>query len=199
MRKVGPLTQLMTEDLSKILLDSGVTRDSLPEVIPLFSRVRISPGTITLSPGDRWNELMVICQGVFRLYYLDSEGKESNKGFFSEGQILAPMARSAIEEPSLFFVETLTDVEVCQCRYDQLAAALNKYPGSNRLFHSLAEGLLEDKIRREVMFLQLDAKARYEEFKANCPDFFDRIPLRHIASYLGMTDVTLSRIRSAKK
>lgn len=193
------MSQDISVNLSKILLDNGVTSDSLPEVIPLFSQMRFPSGSITLSPGDRWNELMVINHGIFRLYYLDSEGKESNKGFFSEGQILAPIARSAIEEPSLFFVETLTDVDVYKCHYDQLAVVLSKHPGSNYIFYSLIESLLEDKIRRELMFLQLDAKGRYEQFKQNFPDLYERVPLRHIASYLGMTDVTLSRIRRAGK
>lgn len=187
----------MTEDLSRVLLENGVMEVSLPEVIPLFRHAHISSGSITLSPGERWNEMMVIRQGIFRLYYLDSEGKEANKGFFSEGQVLAPMARSAIEEPSLFFVEALTNVEVYRCHYDQLAAILKKYPGGNGFFYRLAEGLLEDKIRREVMFLQLDARGRYEQFVADFPDLHERVPLRHLASYLGMTDVTLSRIRRA--
>lgn len=198
MRKAEALTQAMTADLSRVLLDNGVMEVSLPEVIPLFRQAHISSGSIMLSPEERWNELMVIRQGIFRLYYLDSEGRESNKGFFSEGQILAPMARSAIEEPSLFFVEALTNVEVYRCCYDQLAALLRKYSGGNDFFYRLAEGLLEDKIRREVMFLQLDARGRYERFVADFPDLHERVPLRHLASYLGMTDVTLSRIRSMK-
>lgn len=188
-----------TADLSRILLDSGVRHDSLLEVIPLFSRERFPSGSIMLSPGDLWNELMVISHGIFRLYYLDSEGKESNKGFFREGQVLAPIARSAIDEPSLFFVETLTDVDVYKCPYDQLAVVLSKHPESHQFFYSLTESLLEDKIRRELMFLQLDAKGRYEQFKESFPDLYERVPLRHIASYLGMTDVTLSRIRRSEK
>lgn len=188
----------MFEEISRVLIDNGVMEVCLPEVIPLFRQAHISSGSILLSPGCRWNELMVIRHGIFRLYYLDSEGKESNKGFFSDGQILAPMARSAIKDPSLFFVESLTDVEVYRCHYDQLATRLEKYSGGSDFFYRLAEGLLEDKIRREVMFLQLDAKGRYEQFITDFPDLHERVPLRHLASYLGMTDVTLSRIRSTK-
>ena len=69
----------MTRYLSKVLLDKGVTRETLPKVIPLFRRVLIPPSTITLSAGDLWNDVMVIRHGIFRLYYLDSEAKESNK------------------------------------------------------------------------------------------------------------------------
>lgn len=185
----------MTECLSRILLDKGIMEVSLPEVIPLFRQAHISSGSIVLSQGQHWNELMVIRQGIFRLYYLDSDGKESNKGFFSEKQILAPIARSAIEKPSLFFVEALTNVEVYSCHYDQLATLLKKCSGGRYFYNRLTENLLEDKIRREIMFLQLDARGRYERFVTDFPDLHERVPLHHLASYLGMTDVTLSRIR----
>jgi CRP-like cAMP-binding protein len=185
----------MTESLSRVLLDNGVIAASIPEIIPLFRQAYICSGTVVLSPGQRWNELMVIRQGIFRLYYLDSSGKESNKGFFSEKQILAPIAQSAIQKPSLFFVEALTNVEVYSCDYEQLATLLNKYSGGRNFYNRLAENLLEDKIRREVMFLQLDARGRYERFVTDFPDLHERVPLHHLASYLGMTDVTLSRIR----
>ncbi|GAA0816973.1 Crp/Fnr family transcriptional regulator [Colwellia sp. D2M02] len=185
----------MTESLSRILLENGVIPASIPKVTPLFRQAYICSGTVVLSPGQHWNELMAIRQGIFRLYYLDSSGKESNKGFFSENQILAPIARSAIQEPSLFFVEALTNVEVYSCNYEQLATILNKSPSGRNFYNRLAENLLEDKIRREIMFLQLDAKGRYERFFTDFPDLHERVPLHHLASYLGMTDVTLSRIR----
>jgi len=188
----------MNEQLSQILLGCGIPSSAISEVIPLFSRSQIPSGTVTLSPGERWNELVVIHEGIFRLYYLDSNGKESNKGFFSEGQVLAPMARSAIDKPSLFSIETLTDVDVFRCKYDELVSVLETYPDSCIFFWSLAERLLEDKIRREIEFLQLDSRGRYEEFKSTFPELHARIPLRHVASYLGMTDVTLSRIRRSK-
>ena len=188
----------MITELSITLLEKGILEASLPSIIPLFNYAAISAGSITLSPGQQWNELMVIRHGIFRLYYLDSDGKESNKGFFSEGEILAPMARSAIDKPSIFFVEALTNVEVYRCHYDQLVEALNGHAaqGCHHFFYRLSEKLLEDKIRREVMFLQLDAKGRYEKFAADFPELHKRVPLRHLASYLGMTDVTLSRIRN---
>ena len=196
--KSSGLTQAMAKELSKILLLNGVISASLPEVISLFQRVKIPSGTITLSPGKRWNQLMVIHQGIFRLFYLDAKGKESNKGFFSEEQILAPMAQSAIEEPSLFFIETLTDVDVYVCNYSLLNDILKKYVGGTRFFYLLAADLLEEKVQREVMFLQLDARGRYEKFIADHPNLYERVPLRHLASYLGMTDVTLSRIRGIR-
>lgn len=188
----------MFEYVANTLANHGLPNSVISEVTQLFSPMHISSGTITLYPGQRWNELMIIRQGIFRVYYLNSEGKESNKGFFKEGQIIGPVARCAIERPALFYAETLTDVQAYRCQYDDLSATLGQHPEGGKLFSYLSEKLLEDKIRRELMFLQLDASGRYEQFKKDFPSLHERIPLRHIASYLGMTDVTLSRIRAAK-
>ncbi|MDO6425976.1 Crp/Fnr family transcriptional regulator [Thalassotalea sp. 1_MG-2023] len=185
-------------DISNILLRYSFPKVALATIIPMVKHLHISAGTIMLSPGKRWNDFMLISQGIFRLYYLNSEGKESNKGFFSEGQILAPIARSAIEKPALFFVEALTNVEVYQCKYDQLVAQLQQHHNGVNCLNGLTDTLLEDKIQREVMFLQLGARERYQQFINDFPNLHDRIPLRHLASYLGMTDVTLSRIRHKK-
>jgi len=55
--------------------------------------------------------------------------------------------------------------------------------------------LLEDKMSREQQFLQTTATERYQALLTSHPDWVRRIPLRHLASYLGITDVALSRIR----
>lgn len=173
----------------------GIEPAVLDVIVPLFKPVSFSAGETLLSAGERWHNLLAIKQGIFRLYYLDSNGKESNKGFFSAGQILAPIARSAIEQPVKFYIEALTDVNAYQCKYCALKTALQPFAHSQMFFQQLTEQLLEDKINRELMFLQLDARKRYQVFQQNYPELCQQIPLRHIASYLGMTDVTLSRIR----
>ena len=185
----------MTLNLTDILQTQGVEALAMPNVLPLFKSVSFTAGSTILSAGERWHNLLAIKQGIFRLYYLDSNGKESNKGFFSAGQILAPMARSAIEQPVKCYIEALTDVNAYQCKYCALTTALQPFAQSQMFFQQLTEQLLEDKINRELMFLQLDARKRYQVFQQNYPELCQQIPLRHIASYLGMTDVTLSRIR----
>lgn len=181
--------------LSEPLLSLGIEPSRLKHVLPLFKLVTFTSNETILSAGDRWKSLSVIQQGIVRLYYLDSNGKESNKGFYHAKQILAPIARSAIEQPVKFYIEALTDVVVYQCHYGKLSAVLDGGVNAPTFFQQLTEQLLEDKINRELMFLQLDARKRYQAFQQSYPALSQQIPLRHIASYLGMTDVTLSRIR----
>ena len=188
----------MYEHLESVLSEYGLQNAIAQKISELFSPRQYRKNTIVLEPGQKWATFRVIQKGIFRLYYLDSDGKEANKGFFCEGQILAPIALSAIKKPVNFFVETLTDATVTECRYDEITESLGYYSGGHRIFETLSEQLLEEKIQREEMFLQLDAKRRYEKFVSDFPNLHARIPLHHIASYLGMTNVTLSRIRNKK-
>lgn len=186
----------MNEHLESVLSKHGLQSCVASNISGLFSRCQYPKNTIVLEPGQQWSTFRVIQEGIFRLYYLDSEGKEANKGFFCEGQILAPIASSVIRKPANFFVETLTDAVVVECRYEDISESLSHLSGGHRVFEVLSEKLLEEKIQREEMFLQLDAKRRYEKFVSDFPSLHARIPLHHIASYLGMTNVTLSRIRN---
>jgi hypothetical protein len=64
------------------------------------------------------------------------------------------------------------------------------------LEHSTLCALLDGKMQREQEFLQLSARQRYELLLRQHPAWAERLPLRHLASFLGMTDVTLSRVRA---
>ncbi len=95
-----------------------------------------------------------------------------------------------------FYVETLTEVHGYHIAYAKVVELLKDCNISQYLFHHLTAQLLEEKIERELMFLQQDAKKRYAYFSKKYPTLCQQIPLKHIASYLGMTDVTLSRVKN---
>ena len=186
----------MDMPLSVFLESKGISAAKAALLTKELKPVTFKSNTPLLAQGEHWQDFYIISQGLVRLYYLDSEGKESNKGFFSEGDILAPIAPSAISGPSNFYVETLTEVHGCHMAYAKVVELLKDCSISQCLFHCLTVQLLEDKIERELMFLQQDAKKRYAYFSKKYPTLCQQIPLKHIASYLGMTDVTLSRVKN---
>lgn len=91
-----------------------------------------------------------------------------------EGQPLWPATHALRERPVDFFIAALEPARL----------------------HAL-QRLLDEKLWREHLFLQCDAAARYQALRNARPAWCDRIPLRHQASWLGITDVSLSRLRAA--
>ena len=142
-----------------------------------------------------WSSLFWVESGVLRLYYLDRRGESSNKNFFLGGSMLWPITPALAQQPVDFWVEAVTPSRVWVLAWPSWQAACAQWPAWQALEHHTLARLLDDKMRREQQFLQLSATQRYEDLCARQPRWLGRIPLRHLASYLCITDVALSRIR----
>ncbi len=149
-----------------------------------------------LQAGDLWRDAFWVERGALRLFYIDTEGAESNKNFHLDGALIWPVAGFLRDEPVSFFVTALESSTVHCLPYASLVQTVGAMPSWNTLQLIALGTLVEDKMRREQTFLQCTARQRYEALLQTRPEWANRIPLRHLASYLGMTDVSLSRLRA---
>ena len=188
--------------------ESSAWRDALARRFPELSptacqalaaqgrRQRLRRGDAVLRPGNAWRSACWVERGGLRLYYVDAQGAESNKSFHLDDALIWPITPGLRAAPVSFHVDALEPATVWWLDMDALEAAVAALDSWTRLrLHTLAM-LLEDKMRRERAFLQEDARQRYEALLREQPGWARRIPLRHLASYLGMTDVSLSRLRA---
>ena len=137
-----------------------------------------------------------IVSGLVRLYYITPEGKDVNKGFYSEGHIIGSLSGLILDEPSRFGIETIDPcvlVEIDLSRFHKLMAECE---GWANMFHYSCQRMLIRNERREAELLTLSAKERYLQFCKNFSCEMARIPQYHIASYLGVTPVALSRYKN---
>lgn len=159
-------------------------------------RTPLAAQATLLAAGSVWQQAFWVESGVLRFFYIDNEGRESNKNFHVEDAFIWPVTKAMQSEPVAFFISALTSAAVWRLPYPALQAKVGDLPSWTALqLHALA-GLLDDKMRREQVFLQCTARQRYEALLDERPEWTGRIPLRHLASYLGMTDVSLSRLRA---
>lgn len=150
-----------------------------------------------LYPGDFVHELLFVCSGMLRFYYLSDDGVESNKAFVTENNFAGPLASSALGLPVIYGIQALEPAMLLTAPYGDFVALFDHHPLFDRLGRRLAEWLLIRKELRTRSLLQHQAKERYLMFKAQFPELVDRVPQYHIASYLGITEVTLSRVKRA--
>ncbi len=175
-----------------------------PELVPsalqaLAAQARcrgLRRGEALLREGEAWQQAFWVQAGALRLYYVDAQGAESNKNFHLEDAFIWPLTRWLRAEPVAFHVEALEPGAVWCLPVAALEAAVAALPSWTALRLQALGGLLEDKMRREQAFLQCSARQRYEALLREQPLWARRIALRHLASYLGMTDVSLSRLRA---
>ncbi len=162
---------------------------------PLFVGRDFSAGEDIVTAGEKVSTIGFLVQGLARYYYLTKEGVEFNKSFSRAGQVLSSISSLVTSEPAPFFIQALEPCECLFLEYENLSMLC----GAHRQWELLARRLLEQlaikKERREADFLLLSAPERYQKFLREYADIVERIPNYHIASYLGITEVALSRIR----
>lgn len=164
-------------------------------VAALSQAIDAGIGEPLLRAGDRWSSLVWVERGVLRLFYLDRQGQSANKNFYLDGALLWPLTPALAGQPLDFWVEALAPSRIWTLPVAAWQAACADWPAWQDLERHTLAALLDDKMRREQAFLQCTATQRYLHLCALRPDWLARIPLRHLASYLGITDVALSRIR----
>ena len=149
--------------------------------------------------GDVDDTLFLLDSGLVRLYYATPDGKERNKAFFTAEQVTGPVSAAITGSPAPFSIQALEPTEALAFHYRDLIEAAERNPQLARLLLQLLGSAFIRNEQREAMLLTLNAQARYAWLLAHEPHLIDRVPQFHIASYLGVDAVSLSRLKKKFK
>jgi CRP-like cAMP-binding protein len=158
-------------------------------------RVAVQAGQCVLQAGDAVAQSWWVEHGLLRSYYLDEQGVESNRGFHSEGEWVGH-GLPPVDSVSEYHIDALEPSTLVVLPYAQLRALLAAYPALEPLLHEAQNSLLSAQARREASLLGHTHSQRYQAFRSSHVHLQDRIPLHHVARYLGISNVSLSRIRA---
>lgn len=158
--------------------------------------VTIAAGEQVLSAGDKQSHFYIIKQGVVRFFYISPNGKEWNKAFFKEGDPIGSLSAYLAESPSQFTVEALEPCTLYKIAIDDFDQLIRNNPKIMNFINNLTRKLFTRNEQREGILLTGDAETRYQWLIAYEPWLIERhIPQYHIASYLSMDAVSLSRLK----
>ena len=146
-------------------------------------------------PGGAGHDVLFVHRGLLRFYYPSDGGKESNKAFVAEGEFAGALGAAALGVPPLYGIDALEASTVLVASCGALADLMDRDRALDRFGRRLAETILARKERRARSFMQQSAAERYADLVRSRPDLVQRVPQYEIASYLGITDVHLSRVR----
>lgn len=169
------------------------------DAAPLFSYRCVPAHSHVMEAGNVVDDIHFLISGMARYYYLDSDGKEFNKGFSTRGQVLASILSLVTGAASPFSIQALCDCECLSLPYTDFLILSEKHRDWGNLKVRMLELLAIKKEQREADFLLLSASERYEKFLREYAHVAASLPNYHIASYLGITEVALSRIRRRLK
>ncbi|MGG2093323.1 Crp/Fnr family transcriptional regulator [Bacillus sp. S13(2024)] len=176
-------------------------QDKMPdEVIKkiecMFKSKKISKGEIVVHVGDIQNELYFILSGLLRSYYIDINGNDVTHFFPRKGTLCVGEALFN-KGPSKHCVEAIEDCEVLVVHVNDFKKLVEEDIYCMKVYMKVLEYGFKYKIERESSFLLKSATERYLDFKRMHPELEERVNQAYIASYLGITPVSLSRIKRA--
>lgn len=135
-------------------------------------------------------------KGIIRTYVLSPQGEEKTVRFAKEGEFTSCLESFAGENPSTEFLEVVEDCKVILLDVHRLKRVAQHNIRLLRLLHEGTTEVLIEAVRRIEFFTTLNPEERYRFLLAGNPELLHRVPQKYLASYIGVTTVSLSRIRS---
>lgn len=141
--------------------------------------------------GKVLNQVGFIIDGILRICYYNNKGEEITKIFIEENHLLYNLKNV----PSTEYIQAATDCKLLTFSNQDWKEISNTIIDWDHIIQKITNKLLVQKLERVSPLVSQDASTRYLEFMEKYPTLVNRIPLVYIASYLGMTKQSLSRIR----
>lgn len=188
----------MIEKLKNIAFFTSLSDNSLHELSAHIEPVKHKKGTIIIHADKVEPYFYVLEKGIARAY-CEGENQQITFWFGQSGSVLFSFNSYINNRPGYENIELLENSSLLKIKLGDLFSLYEHDPEMANWGRKMAEQELIATERRLIDRAFKGAAERYQEFVAQSPELIKRVALKHIASYLGVTQVTLSRIRAACK
>ena len=181
--------------LSQIFSSNGITKEELKIILPKYKKIAISKNDYLLNQGTVEKKYWFVESGFIRSYVIDTEGNDITFNLYTSSDVV-------IDYPSFFFllptrenIQALTDCvcwEIDFASFQELFNSISNYREQQR---GLLVGSYFALKEHSISLIADQAKERYLKLLKSKPHIVQNVSLKHIATFLGITDTSLSRIR----
>ncbi|MCR9174151.1 MAG: Crp/Fnr family transcriptional regulator [bacterium] len=151
---------------------------------------------LIMSEGSLSNNVVFVREGLIRQYLLDKNGEERTFRLIPENYLMANVDLVLFEQPSRFYFEAYEKTKVFMVDYNVVMNIVQNNPKLQKNHTMFSRRMMKEMHKRLELFVLSSAEERYLSFLEDYPHVANRVPDKYIASVLGMTPVTLSRIRA---
>ncbi len=169
---------------------------ALTERVGSITKIVTYPaGDFILKEGQVCKEACLVVKGLARSYYI-IEGRDITSRFMDEGFIITSWISYYTQQPGNEFIEAVEETTVTCINYTDIQKLYDDFPEFNIIGRRQAEYGFYLAEQRTQILRKHTAEEKYKFFLDNHPTLLQRVPLKHIATYLGMNEETLSRVRT---
>jgi CRP-like cAMP-binding protein len=187
------------KDVKLFLETSGMLLEEEKEVMSKMMQIKaFKKGTVLLEEGQIANFSYYTLKGCLREYKI-KDGEEKTIKFYTKGDTIESGFSHLMRKPSKYYVECITDVVLTVLSYENDVKFKNQFPRLALICRSKTEEEFDTFREAAAEYITSSPEERYLQLMKKRPDLFELVPQYQIASYVGVTPESLSRIRNRLK
>jgi CRP/FNR family transcriptional regulator, anaerobic regulatory protein len=183
------------DTLSNIYRHPDLNSNELQTIFEAHEKVTFKKGDFILKEGKIANEYYCLESGLVRAFAVSTEGNEITTGFFGKDEIVIEVASLFLRVPTKENIHALTDCICWKIDINSFQKLFHEVAGFMEWGRAWMSGVLFFTKQRSLSIITEPATERYLALLKQHPQIIQHAPLKYIASYLGITDTSLSRIR----
>jgi CRP/FNR family transcriptional regulator, anaerobic regulatory protein len=160
-----------------------------------LSYKKVAEGDVLLNEGQLCKEMLFVCKGVLRIVSQNEKGNKVAYFFLKENQFCSILNSFNNNTPAVEGIEAACDAEIIVIKKQKLLNLYQQLPYLKELITGITTQALLDKIQMRNSYMGENATVRYHNFLVRQPEIALRVSLSDVASYLGIAQQSLSRIR----
>lgn len=185
----------MKELLEYILQFGSLNQQQIDLISKKATELNLQKDAYFSEAGKISQEVGFVLDGIVRVCYYNNKGEEITKYFIEENNLVVDLESFDNQICSSAYVQAITDCKLIVFSRKDWNELLNTIVGWDTIVHKIISKALRQKVERRSPLVSEDATSRYLMFLKIYPNAVNRIPLSYVASYLGVTQSSLSRIR----
>jgi CRP-like cAMP-binding protein len=174
----------------------GIPAQTVGNIAAYFQPLHLKKDDYFMKQGQYATRMAYLQSGIVREYFTDDKGREVTKWIATPGYFVTDLASFLFGQPARCDWQTLSDCQlltISKDDYRSIGQHVPQWAELEKLFMAKCFTILENRI---VAHLSLSSEERYQQLFQQNPELFNQVPLQYLASMLGMTPETFSRIRN---
>lgn len=176
-------------------LGKDLSLSDIHDLVKSAKSMSYAPGEYLIKEGQTRKEAFLIRKGLVRSFTITAKGEEITTMFRWEDQPVASPDLILFNQPATQYFQALEPTEVLKIDYDKIQEIIEKNPKLEANRAIILRNILKECLQRIDTFILLTPEERYLNFIRTKPDISNRVPDKYLANVLGITPVSLSRIR----